>query len=80
MAGTQRSLRGLTLMLTVLILGALAWIALAPGAGRGVDSERALAGALPPLDERAAVCYTIDTSRPEWLGWVTYLPAVLREY
>ena len=77
-------LRGLALALTVLVLGTVVWGALVPGASGQRVPERAVAGALPDTHDGAsrgaAVCYTIDTSRPEWLGRSAYLPLVLRAH
>ena len=83
MVETQRRLRPLALVLIALVLGAVVCATLCHVPGRGRSPAVALAGDLPSVDARAAraaaACYTIDTSRPEWLGGWCYLPVVCRE-
>jgi hypothetical protein len=66
----------------VLVLCALATTLLAAHAAgtqgsSPPDSEALSPGAVAGITQN---CYTIDTSRPEWLGWDVYLPVVLKGY
>jgi hypothetical protein len=66
----------------VMLLCALATTLLAAHAGstQGNPLPESAAPGPGEMVGIAQACYTIDTSRPEWLGLRVYLPIVLKAY
>jgi hypothetical protein len=86
-------LGSLTLALLLFSIGAAMLAAYASGAEGNPGQEPLLADAASAGDSPACLglfqpepaagdgdCYTVDTSRPEWLPRYIYLPAVMKNY
>ena len=71
----RRVLRVLALVLLLCSVGSVLLAAYASGGQGGYAPQDC-------TDAGDAPCYTIDTSRPEWLGgWsVVYLPVITKNY
>ena len=77
---TRIGLRIFLVALVLLVIGSVLVTARTPDAGGRAVTQDALAAPCSYLVAGQSACYTIDTSRPEWLGgWtVIHLPLVLK--